>query len=205
MTGSFAAAPAWPCAGKVLDPWLFQHRVLGRLRCAAGGDGAATFACGGDRTAGDPLFPFPWMAALTAYALCPAGLVLLAAARTLGGRVRRGCPKGNVLVCFGRRFSACARPARPATVAPALDHPRPVERLFLLGRLAARSGQSHRNRLFPEPLCQGCPRQMEHAGASHCRNARQCCGRKADAQQAAKKLHKFMKPIHLILRIIFVR
>ena len=29
-------------------------------------------------------FPFPWMAALTAYALCPAGLVLLAAARTLG-------------------------------------------------------------------------------------------------------------------------
>lgn len=38
-------------------------------------------------------FPFPWMAALTAYALCPAGLVLLAAARTLGGRVRRGCPK----------------------------------------------------------------------------------------------------------------
>ncbi len=62
-----------------------------------------------------------------------------------------------------------------------------------------------RNRLFPEPLCQGCPRQMEHAGASHCRNARQCCGRKADAQQAAKKLHKFMKPIHLILRIIFVR
>lgn len=76
---------------------------------------------------------------------------------------------------------------------------------FLLGRLAARSGQSHRNRLFPEPLCQGCPRQMEHAGASHCRNARQCCGRKADAQQAAKKLHKFMKPIHLILRIIFVR
>ena len=139
-------------------------------------------------------FPFPWMAALTAYALCPAGLVLLAAARTLGGRVRRGCPK-----------ETCARPARPATVAPALDHPRPVERLFLLGRLAARSGQSHRNRLFPEPLCQGCPRQMEHAGASHCRNARQCCGRKADAQQAAKKLHKFMKPIHLILRIIFVR
>ena len=103
------------------------------------------------------------------------------------------------------KLSACARPARPATVAPALDHPRPVERLFLLGRLAARSGQSHRNRLFPEPLCQGCPRQMEHAGASHCRNARQCCGRKADAQQAAKKLHKFMKPIHLILRIIFVR
>ena len=117
----------------------------------------------------------------------------------------QGVPKGNVLVCFGRRFSACARPARPATVAPALDHPRPVERLFLLGRLAARSGQSHRNRLFPEPLCQGCPRQMEHAGASHCRNARQCCGRKTDAQQAAKKLHKFMKPIHLILRIIFVR
>ena len=27
-------------------------------------------------------FPFPWMAALTAYALCPAGLVLLAAAMT---------------------------------------------------------------------------------------------------------------------------
>lgn len=150
-------------------------------------------------------FPFPWMAALTAYALCPAGLVLLAAARTLGGRVRRGCPKETCWFVFGRRFSACARPARPATVAPALDHPRPVERLFLLGRLAARSGQSHRNRLFPEPLCQGCPRQMEHAGASHCRNARQCCGRKADAQQAAKKLHKFMKPIHLILRIIFVR
>jgi len=145
-------------------------------------------------------FPFPWMAALTAYALCPAGLVLLAAARTLGGRVRRGCPKETCWFVLGGAF-----PARPATVAPALDHPRPVERLFLLGRLAARSGQSHRNRLFPEPLCQGCPRQMEHAGASHCRNARQCCGRKADAQQAAKKLHKFMKPIHLILRIIFVR
>ena len=143
-------------------------------------------------------FPFPWMAALTAYALCPAGLVLLAAARTLGGRVRRGCPKETCWFVLGGAFLL-------ALVLPALDHPRPVERLFLLGRLAARSGQSHRNRLFPEPLCQGCPRQMEHAGASHCRNARQCCGRKADAQQAAKKLHKFMKPIHLILRIIFVR
>ena len=145
-------------------------------------------------------FPFPWMAALTAGGAGAAGR------RPHPGRPgAQGVPKGNVLVCFGRRFSACARPVRPATVAPALDHPRPVERLFLLGRLAARSGQSHRNRLFPEPLCQGCPRQMEHAGASHCRNARQCCGRKADAQQAAKKLHKFMKPIHLILRIIFVR
>ena len=143
-------------------------------------------------------FPFPWMAALTAYALCPAGLVLLAAARTLGGRVRRGCPKETCWFVLGGAFLL-------ALVLPALDHPRPVERLFLLGRLAARSGQSHRNRFFPEPLCQGCPRQMEHAGASHCRNARQCCGRKADAQQAAKKLHKFMKPIHLILRIIFVR
>lgn len=150
-------------------------------------------------------FPFPWMAALTAYALCPAGAGAAGRRPHPGRPGAQGVPKGNVLVCFGRRFSACARPARPATVAPALDHPRPVERLFLLGRLAARSGQSHRNRLFPEPLCQGCPRQMEHAGASHCRNARQCCGRKADAQQAAKKLHKFMKPIHLILRIIFVR
>lgn len=87
-------------------------------------------------------FPFPWMAALTG--LCPharAGLWLLAAARHPGRPGAQGVPKGNVLVCFGRRFSACARPARPATVAPALDHPRPVERLFLLGRLAARSGK----------------------------------------------------------------
>lgn len=150
-------------------------------------------------------FPFPWMAALTAYALCPAGLVLLAAARTLGGRVRRGCPKETCWFVLGGAFLlALVLPALLRLLPPWIT-PRPVERLFLLGRLAARSGQSHRNRLFPEPLCQGCPRQMEHAGASHCRNARQCCGRKADAQQAAKKLHKFMKPIHLILRIIFVR
>lgn len=183
----------------------FQHRVLGRLRCAAGGDGAAAFACGGDRTAGDPLFPFPLDGRPDGLCPMPGGAGAAGRRPHPGRPGAQGVPKGNVLVCFGRSFSACARPARPATVAPALDHPRPVERLFLLGRLAARSGQSHRNRLFPEPLCQGCPRQMEHAGASHCRNARQCCGRKADAQQAAKKLHKFMKPIHLILRIIFVR
>lgn len=181
------------------------NRVLGRLRCAAGGDGAAAFACGGDRTAGDPLFPFPLDGRPDGLCPLPGGAGAAGRRPHPGRPGAQGVPKGNVLVCFGRRFSACARPARPATVAPALDHPRPVERLFLLGRLAARSGQSHRNRLFPEPLCQGCPRQMEHAGASHCRNARQCCGRKADAQQAAKKLHKFMKPIHLILRIIFVR
>lgn len=49
-------------------------------------------------------FPFPWMAALTAYALCPAGLVLLAAARTLGGRVRRGCPKETCWFVLGGAF-----------------------------------------------------------------------------------------------------
>lgn len=49
-------------------------------------------------------FPFPWMAALTAYALCPAGLVLLAAARTLGGRVRRGCPKETCWFVLGGTF-----------------------------------------------------------------------------------------------------
>ncbi len=149
-------------------------------------------------------FPFPWMAALTAYAPVRRGWCCWPppapwAAGCAGGaqRKRAGlfwggafCLRSSCPPCYG-----CSRP----------DHPRPVERLFLLGRLAARSGQSHKNRLFPEPLCQGCPRQMEHAGASHCRNARQCCGWKADAQQAAKKLHKFMKPIHLILRIIFVR
>lgn len=149
-------------------------------------------------------FPFPWMAALTAYALCPAGLVAAGRRPHPGRPGAQGVPKGNVLVCFGRRFSACARPARPATVAPALSTP-PGGATFPTGAACCPQWQSHRNRLFPEPLCQGCPRQMEHAGASHCRNARQCCGRKADAQQAAKKLHKFMKPIHLILRIIFVR
>ncbi len=49
-------------------------------------------------------FPFPWMVALTAYALCPAGLVLLAAARTLGGRVRRGCPKETCWFVLGGAF-----------------------------------------------------------------------------------------------------
>ena len=49
-------------------------------------------------------FPFPWIAALTAYALCPAGLVLLAAARTLGGRVRRGCPKETCWFVLGGAF-----------------------------------------------------------------------------------------------------
>lgn len=49
-------------------------------------------------------FPFPWMAALTAYALCPPGLVLLAAARTLGGRVRRGCPKETCWFVLGGAF-----------------------------------------------------------------------------------------------------
>lgn len=49
-------------------------------------------------------FPFPWMAALTAYALCPAGLVLLAAARTLGGRVRKGCPKETCWFVLGGAF-----------------------------------------------------------------------------------------------------
>lgn len=49
-------------------------------------------------------FPFPWMAALTVYALCPAGLVLLAAARTLGGRVRRGCPKETCGFVLGGAF-----------------------------------------------------------------------------------------------------
>lgn len=68
-------------------------------------------------------FPFPWMAALTAYALCPAGLVAAGRRPHPGRPGAQGVPKGNVLVCFGRRFSACARPARPATVAPALDHP----------------------------------------------------------------------------------
>ena len=67
-------------------------------------------------------FPFPWMAALTAYALCPAGLVLLAAARTLGGRVRRGaqrkraglfwaalfCLRSSCPPCYG-----CSRPGSP--------------------------------------------------------------------------------------------
>ena len=57
-------------------------------------------------------FPFPWMAALTAYALCPAGLVLLAAARTLGGRVRRGCPKETCwFVLVGAFLLALVLPA----------------------------------------------------------------------------------------------
>lgn len=38
------------------------------------------------------------------YALCPAGLVLLAAARTLGGRVRRGCPKETCWFVLGGAF-----------------------------------------------------------------------------------------------------
>ncbi len=92
----------------------------------------SSFACGGDRTAGDPLFP-PWMAALTAYALCPAGLVLLAAARTLGGRVRRGVPKGNVLVCFGRRFFCLRSSCPPCYGCSRPGSPRPVERLFPTG------------------------------------------------------------------------
>ena len=141
-------------------------------------------------------FPFPWMAALTAYALCPAGWCCWPppapwAAGCAGGAQRKRAG------LFWAALSACARPARPATVAPALDHPRRWSD-FPTGALAARSGQSHRNRLFPEP----CAKDVSPNGtrwASHCRNARQCCGRKADAQQAAKKLHKFMKPIHLIL------
>ena len=130
-------------------------------------------------------FPFPWMAALTAYALCPAGLVLLAAARTLGGRVRRGCPKETCWFVLGGAFLlALVLPALLRLLPPWITPPGGAT--FPLGRLL-RSGQSHRNRLFPEPLCQGCPRQMEHAGASHCRNARQCCGRKADASAGSKK------------------
>lgn len=67
-------------------------------------------------------FPFPWMAALTAYALCPAGLVLLAAARTLGGRVRRGCPKETCWLFWAALFClrsscppcyGCSRPGSP--------------------------------------------------------------------------------------------
>lgn len=134
-----------------------------------------------------------------------AGLVLLAAARTLGGRVRRGCPKETcwfvlaALFCLRSSCPPCYGCSRPGS-------PPPGGATFPTGAACCPQwAKAHRNRLFPEPLCQGCPRQMEHAGASHCRNARQCCGRKADAQQAAKKLHKFMKPIHLILRIIFVR
>ena len=203
VCGLFRSSASLALCGESLDHGFSNIEFWGGY--AAGGDGAAAFACGGDRTAGDPLFPFPLDGRPDGLCPLPGGAGAAGRRPHPGRPGAQGVPKGNVLVCFGRRFSACARPARPATVAPALDHPRPVERLFLLGRLAARSGQSHRNRLFPEPLCQGCPRQMEHAGASHCRNARQCCGRKADAQQAAKKLHKFMKPIHLILRIIFVR
>ena len=94
-------------------------------------------------------FPFPWMAALTAYALCSAGLVLLAAARTLGGRVRRGAQRKRAGL-FWAALSACARPARPATVAPALDHfPARWSDFSYWGGLLPAVGKSHRNRLFP--------------------------------------------------------
>lgn len=67
-------------------------------------------------------FPFPWMAALTAYALCPAGLVLLAAAAPwaagcAGGaqRKRAGlfwaalfCLRSSCPPCYG-----CSRPGSP--------------------------------------------------------------------------------------------
>lgn len=49
-------------------------------------------------------FPFPWMAALTAYALCPVWLALLAAARALGGRVRRMRPGKMCWFVLGGAF-----------------------------------------------------------------------------------------------------
>mgnify|MGYP000028396404 CR=1 FL=1 len=57
----------------------------------------------GYRTAGDPLFPFPLDGRPDGLCPLPGGLVLLAAARTLGGRCAGGCPKERAGL-FGRRF-----------------------------------------------------------------------------------------------------
>ncbi len=196
VCGLFRSSASLALCGESLDHG-FSNIEFWRLRCAAGGDGAAALRAAGIAQQ-VTLYFFPLDGRPDG--LCPLGGAGAAGRPPLGGRVAGAQRKRAGL--FWRRF-VCARPACPATVAPALITP-PGGATFLLGGFAARSGQSHRNRLFPEPLCQGMSSPNGTRWASHCRNARQCCGRKADAQQAAK-LHKFMKPIHLILRIIFVR
>ena len=78
VCGLFRSSASLALCGESLDHGFSNIEFWGRLRCAAGGDGAATFACGGDRTAGDPLFPFPLDGRPDGLCPLPAGVVLLA-------------------------------------------------------------------------------------------------------------------------------
>ena len=150
-------------------------------------------------------FPFPWMAALTAYALCPAGLVLLAAARTLGGRVRRGA-KGNVLVCFWAALSACARPARPLLrLLPPWITPARWSDFSYWGGLLPAVGKSHKTGFSLNPCAKDVLAKWNTLGLLIAATLANAAAGKLMLSRQQKKLHKFMKPIHLILRIIFVR
>lgn len=197
MRALSAAAPAWPCAGKALTmafptssfgaaTLLPPVETVQQLLRAAGIAQQVTL-----------YFPFPWMAALTAYALCPAGLVLLAAARTLGGRVRRGCPKETCWFVLGGAFLlALVLPALLRLLPPWITPARWSDFSYWGGLLPA-VGKAIETGFSLNPCAKDVLAKWNTLGLLIAATLANAAAGKLMLQQAAKKLHKFMKPITL--------